>query len=164
VGVSSTIIESPDGVVARVAGSATGTVTTADLEAFDPSELSLQLSASDGVLYGSSGIATVHLLDSGGVLATQYFPITIEGTTAFLTSPGTLTSWLEQYVSSATGISVSVNVSALQSASSGVTFNAVLDYDGVPISNNVSATISAPVKFLDPVSKCPPLDKNCQPF
>ncbi len=106
----------------------------------------------------------MHVLDSSGVLATEYFPITIEGTTAYLTSPGTLMPWLEQYVSTANGISVSVNVSALQSSSSGVTFNAVLDYDGVPISNNVSATISAPVKFLDSAPKCPKLDKNCQPF
>ncbi len=160
-GVSNTIIQNPDGVVANVRAYAQAGGIIASISGFDAADLTTQIDVSGGSLFPSGGVAVIQLIGSSGVLAEDQVPDGIAGNTLYLADPASVNAWVNQHINGADAVSVSANVSILQAAgSSGVNVTSKVYYDGLYLGGS-SGSVSAPVK-IGTGPKCRP-GLKCQP-
>ncbi len=154
-GIDSQVLYSPQGVVAKLVAGGNAVAPTANMvQNFDPSVLTAQVTVQGGHLAGSTGIASVKVLDSNGkVLATKLAPYAIDGNTLYLQDPATLKSWLttnRQVLinEGATGVYVSANLPMTQNQNSlGVQVKATVFYNGQAV-GSVTNNYSAPVHIV----------------
>ena len=153
IGVSTAVLNSPRGVVAKFVDTAsTTTPTAAGVSAFNPAGISANVSVTGGNLSGSTGIAVVKVLNSNNqVLKSRQFAYTIAGSTIYLQNPSSVKSWMQNNASAlinngAQAVKISANIPILKSLnSSSVNVKTTINYDATSVamlSKNFRANLS----------------------